>query len=151
MGKKQFLATLSVLLVVFLGSFVFFSLVKGPEFDQAYWQKRLVAGERVVYLFDSSSGMCAHAWKGVRGFDHTFNWVVPCVSVKDKLVPMNSDWQAIYLFDPDADICMVRYRAHNEVTGSWPVPCATVIDKLDPSVRKQVEAMLKRFSPECPR
>jgi|SRR3989344_9652127 len=58
-----------------------------------------------------------------------------------------------YRFDPLSETCAA---VKNEFEAgwykySWSVPCAKVKDKLDPSVRQQVEAMLKKLPAECPR
>ncbi len=55
-----------------------------------------------------------------------------------------------YRFDPVSETCVaIHGEGWNGGTYSWPVPCARVKDKLDPSVRQQVEAMLKKLPVEC--
>lgn len=60
-----------------------------------------------------------------------------------------------YRFDPFSETCVAVKEEFGAGFGwykySWPVPCAKVKDKLDPSVRGQVEDMLKKLPAECPR
>jgi len=56
-----------------------------------------------------------------------------------------------YLFDPTSEICVVVKNPISTGAVAWPVPCAKVKDKLHPSVRQQVEEMLKKLPAECPR
>ncbi len=151
MGKKMYelirawLLTVAGLAILFLIANRLVGSSRNRTSEQESLQKDLMTGERVVYLFDSASGTCVHAWKGVGGYDHTFNWVVSCATVKDKLIPMNPDWAPIYLFDPISGICVIGYSVRNETIKFWPVSCANIKDKFDPATRKQLEAIYGSF------
>ncbi|TSC84756.1 MAG: hypothetical protein G01um101413_140 [Parcubacteria group bacterium Gr01-1014_13] len=150
--SKIFLLPFSFLIALAIAFGVAFCTTRW-SWRQEDLQKKLVAGENSVYLFDESSGMLAHAWKGAGGYGPSLSWVFPSRASKGKTMAverMESQRMApVYLFDPGMGICVIGYR-HRDGMQFWPVPCADVKDKLDPSVREQVEAQLKKFPSECP-